>query len=383
MKKFIALLITFLFCINSIAFSAEPLQGHIEQTDEFRQVQDELFTGKIEYLERKDVINMTVTQVLDTSYSIEGDEFFAKVTSDVYGDDGVILPKGTLAHGRINQTGAPGKSGKRAWIEMSFDYLVTPDGREIPIEGHMTTKLHPVVETTRIIAEDVGYTAAGGAVGGFLALNWLGLEAAIASHGYTIAGGAAIGGAVGLGMALIRKGKDVLISPGDEIKVKIKTTIPLPVYKDEALQQKELLYPGLDIFISDVKHEEDPFGEMNTITFNLTISNMSDKTLSGFDMVLVSDYNEKFRPSIFGDTKMMFKTIRSGERIAGKVSFSVDNLHHNYWLVFNDRRTGKTITKISVDNAYRKMSKRAKKKNEKRRLKNQDFEKDNDLFEIE
>lgn len=383
MKKIFALLITFLFCFNQIVFCAEPLRGHIEQTDEFQKMQDELFTGRIEHLERKDVINMTVTQVLDTSYSIEGDEFFAKVTSDVYGDKGVIIPKGTLAHGRIDQTGAAGKSGKRAWIEMSFDYLVTPDGREIPIEGQMTTKLHPVVETTRIIAEDVGYTAAGGAVGGFLALNWLGIEAAIASHGYTIAGGAAIGGAVGLGMALIRKGKDVLIAPGDEIKVKIKSTVPLPVYKDEALKQEEVLYPGLDIMISDVKHEKDPFGEMNTITLTVTISNMSDKTLSGFDMMLINDYNSSFRPSIFGDTKMMFKTIRPGERLAGRVSFSVDNLHHDYWLVFNDRRTGKAITKISVDNAYRKMSKRAKKKNEKRRLRNQDFEKDNDLFEMD
>lgn len=385
MKKIFALIILFAFCLNTCCFADEVLQGRIEESDVYQQMQDQLFTGKIEHLDRKDVINMTVTQVLDTSYSVEGDEFFAKVTSDVYGDKGVIIPKGTLAHGRVSQTGSYGKMGKQAWIEMSFDYLVTPDGREIPIDGKMTTKLHPVVETTKIIAEDIGYTAAGGAVGGFLALNWLGVEAAIASHGYTIAGGAAIGGAVGLGMALIRKGKDVFIAPGDEIKVKINTTVPLPVYKENALKQEELLYPGLDIFISDIKHEEDPFGEMNTITLTVTISNMSDKKLSGFDMALVSDYNTIYRPSIFGDTKMMFKTIGSGERVAGRVSFAVDNLHHNYWLTFYDRRTGKAITKISVDNAYRKMPKKLRKKNEKRRLKKQDYKKNDndDLLNIE
>ena len=99
--------------------------------------------------------------------------------------------------------------GRQAWINLDFDYLVTPDGREIPIEGKMSTKLHPVAEASKIVAQDVGYTVAGGAMGGFLALNWLGLEAAIASQGYTIAGGAAVGGAIGLGMALIRKGSDV------------------------------------------------------------------------------------------------------------------------------------------------------------------------------
>ncbi|MBQ8168049.1 hypothetical protein IJZ97_01370 [bacterium] len=382
MKKILALLILCMFCFNS-AVLAEPLQGYIEESDEFRQMQEELFTGKIEHLDRKDIINMSVTQVIDSSFSMEGDEFFAQVTTDVYGDKGVIIPKGTLAHGKISQTGDPGKMGKQAWIELSFDYLVTPDGREIPIEGSMSTKLHPVAETSKIIAQDVGYTLAGGAVGGLMALNWLGWEAAIASQGYTLAGGAAIGSAVGLGMALIRKGKEVLIAPGDEIRVKINTSVPLPVYKEEALKQEELLYPGLEIFISDVKHEEDPFGEMNTITLTVTISNMSDKELSGFDMALVNDYNSVFRPSIFGDTKMMFKTIKSGEKVAGRVSFSVDNIHRDFWLTFYDRRNGKAITKISVDNAYRKMSNKAKKKNEKRRRKNQDFKKDTDLFDIE
>lgn len=382
MKKILALLITLFLNFNIVAV-AEPLQGHIEETNEYKQLQDDLFTGHIEHLDRKDIINMTVSQVLDTSYSMEGDEFFAQVTSDVYGDKGVIIPKGTVAHGKIVQTGDPGKMGKQAWIELSFDYLVTPDGREIPIDGQMTTKLHPMVETSKIIAQDVGYTAAGGVVGGFLALNWLGWEAAIASQGYTIAGGAAIGGAVGLGMALIRKGNEVLIAPGDEIKVKINTKVPLPVYKDEALKQDELLYPGLDIFISDVKHEEDPFGEMNTITLSVTISNMSDKSFSGFDIALVNDYNSVFRPSIFGDTKMMFKTIHSGEKVAGRISFSVDNLHRQYWLTFYDRRSGKAITKISVDNAYRKMSSRDRKKNEKRRVKKQNFKKEVDLLDIE
>ncbi len=382
MKKIFALFISLIFFMNSFVLAAEPLQGHIEENDEFQQLQEDLFTGEIEHLERKDIINMTVSQVLDSSYSIEGDEFFAQVTSDVYGNDGIIIPKGTLAHGKISETGDAGKMGKQAWIELSFDYLVTPDGREIPIDGKMTTKLHPIVETSKIVAQDLGYTAAGGVVGGFLALNWLGLEAAILSQGYTLAGGAAIGSAVGLGMALIRKGKDVLIAPGDEIKVKINTKIPLPVYKKEALKQEELLYPGLDILITNVKHEEDPFGEMNTITLAITISNMSDKTLSGFDMALVNDYNSTFRPSVFGDTKMMYKTINPGERVAGEVSFAVDNIHRKFWLTFFDRRSGKAITKISVDNAYRKMSKKEQKKNERRRFK-KNYKKDVDLFDIE
>ena len=381
MKKVISLVLLLIF-LGSHSY-ADVLQGHAEKVEQYEQrLQQELFTGKVENLERKDVINMTVSQVLDSSINIEGDEFFAEVTDEVKGDKGVIIPKGTVAHGKITQTVDPKRLGRSGWIELDFDYFITPDGREIPFEGKMSTKLHPVAEASKIVAQDVGYTLVGGAVGGFMALNWLGLEAAVASQGYTLAGGAAVGGAIGLGMALIRKGHDVLIAPGDQIRVKINTTVPLPVYKEEALKQHEMFYPGLDIQISDIKHEEDPFGEVNTITLTVMISNMSDKTFSGLDMALVNDYNSVFRPSIFGDTKLMFKQIRPGDKFAGRVSFAVDNINRSFWLTFYDRRKGTALTKISIDNAYRNVSNKTKKKNQKIKKKKTNFKKEQDLFDM-
>lgn len=363
--------------------ASEPLKGTVVENEEFKKIEDELFTGKVETLNRKDVINMTVSQVLDSSISIEGDEFFAEVTSDVYGDKGIIIPKGTIAHGKLADTSEPGRMGKEASLTLSFDYLVTPDGREIPIEGKMTTKLHPVAAGAKIVAQDVGYTVAGGAVGGLMALNWLGIEAAIASQGYTLAGGAAIGGVAGLGIALVRKGNHVLIAPGDEIKVKVNSQMELPVYKEEALKQEEVLYDGLTININDIKHEKDPFGEVNTITLSILISNMSDKTLSGFDMVLVNDYNAKFSPSIFGDTRLMFKQIKPGDKLIANVSFAVDNINRKFWLTFYDRKTSDVITKISLDNAYRTIPAKTKRKNQKVRTTKKNFKKDNDFMDID
>lgn len=384
MKKLLSfILIIMLFIANfSIVQAAEPLKGSVVENDNYKKEENEIFTGKVESLNRKDVINMTVSQVLDSSYSIEGDEFFAEVTSDVYGDKGIIIPKGTIAHGKLTDTDGPKRMGREASLTLSFDYLVTPDGREIPIEGEMTTKLHPIASGAKIVAQDIGYTVVGGAVGGLTALNWLGIEAAIASQGYTLAGGAALGGAVGLGMALIRKGNHVMIAPGDEIKVKINTQVDLPVYKEEALKQEEVLYNGLTININDIKHEKDPFGEVNTITLTVLISNMSDKTLSGFDMVLVNDYNAKFSPSIFGDTKLMFKQIRPGDKLVANVSFAVDNINRKFWLTFYDRKTSDVITKISLDNAYRKIPEKSKKKNNKIKKSKKNFKKEEDFMNL-
>jgi hypothetical protein len=385
MKKIFSFIFIILFLCMDItsAISAEPLRGSVTETGEYAPVNTDIFTGKIETLDRNDIINMTVSQVLDSSISIEGDEFFAEVTDDVYGNKGIIIPKGTHAHGKLTKTEAPGKMGKTATMDLSFDYLITPDGREIPIEGSMSTKLHPVAEGAKIVAQDLGYTVAGGAVGGFMALNWLGIEAAIASQGYTLAGGAAIGGVAGLTIALLRKGNHVMIAPGDEIKVKVSTPLDLPVYKEEALKQEEVLYDGLTISINDVRHGKDPFGEVNTITLTVLISNMSDKTLSGFDMALVNDYNAKFAPSIFGNTKLMFRQIKPGDKIATDVSFAVDNLNRKFWLTFYDRKNSQVITKISVDNAYKKVPEKVRKKNQKIRTKGKKYKKDDDFMDMD
>ena len=381
MRKRLAGLILTMMLANT-AFADMPYQGHAEFDEQYTAPDEKLFTGKTEYLEKKDVIEMTVSQVLDGSYSLEGDEFFATVTSDVLGDKGVIIPKGTVAHGSITQTSEAKRLGRDGHLSLSFDYLVTPDGREIPIEGKMSTKLHPLKAATKIVATDVGYTAVGGVAGGLFALQALGLEAAIASQGYTVAGGAALGGTIGLGMSLYRKGKNVLIAPGDEIKVRILSNVELPVYKEEALQKQEMNYPGLDIRIANILYEKDPFGEVNTITLSLSISNMSKKAFSGMDLALVNDYNTVFNPSIFGDTKLLFSQLKPGDRFAGRISFSVHNVKQSYWLIVNDRATNKPIAKISLDNAYKNVSKDVKKRNDKMKRGKKNYYKEESPFDL-
>lgn len=347
----------------------EVFKGRAEVTDKLEEKNKELFTGEIDQLEAKDVIKMTVSQVLSSGYTEEGDEFFAEISSEVEGEKGVILPAGTIAHGTVKEIQGSKRLGRDGWIEVNFDYLITPDGREIPIQGNMSTKLNPVVGTSKVIAKSAGYTAVGGVVGGFLALNMFGLPAAIVSQGYTLAGGAAVGGAVGMGIALYRKGKDVLISPGDEIRVKITKAVDLPVFKKEALRQEEFVCDGLNIKITNIDFGEDPFGEMNTITVAIVITNLTDKYFTGFDISMVNDLNASFYPSVFGDTTLMFSKIKPGDRLSGRISFSVDNIKRKHWLVIYDRMERKPIAKISIDNAKRELKdkKNASKKKKKKK----------------
>ena len=184
MKKLLSSFILAAFVFTHIfasmpAFCEEPLHGHAEVTDSRKLKDEKMFTGEIDELKSRDVIKMTVSQVLSSGFTEEGDEFFAEISSEVEGEKGVILPTGTIAHGCVREISDSKRLGRDGWIEVSFDYLITPDGREIPIKGEMSTKMNPVAATARNVAIGTGYTAVGGLVGGLLALNMFGLPAAV------------------------------------------------------------------------------------------------------------------------------------------------------------------------------------------------------------
>ena len=361
-KKSIALFLL-LGYLNTQVLLADGISGYIQKNDTNKQeVNKQLFTGETDKLERKDTINLTVSQILSSGYTLEGVEFFAEVSKDVETEKGVIIPVGTIAHGIVKMVGDPKNNGRDGYVDINFDYLVTPDGSEIPIQASFTTKAKPIKGAAKMVAHHAGYTLLGGAVGGFLALQYLGLGAAIASNGYTIAGGAAVGGAVGLTLAIIKKGKGFMIKPGDELKITVDSTLDMPVYSKDAFRQEELLLDGLNVRINSVSLEKDPFGVENTITLSLGIDNYTDYSFSTFDIALISNTQQSFFPSPFGDTSLWFKTISPGDRVVGKLSFNISDKKARHWLVFYDRKTKKPLARLSIDNAKQDLKELAKNK---------------------
>ena len=354
----------FLFAafLNIQIMPAYSIQGHVQVDEGKAGVNKEIFTGEHEVLKEKSTINLTVSQVLSSGYTIEGDEFFAEVTQDVESDKGVIIPTGTIVHGIVNCIQDPKNMGRDGYIDVKFDYMVTPDGSQIPIEATLSTKDPVVKGVAKTVAHHAGYTLLGGVAGGFLALNTMGLGAAVASNGITLGAGAAVGGAVGLTMAIIKKGKGFNLTPGDELKIKLSNELDMPVYTKDAFRQEEIFLEGLDVKINDIKFEKDPFGIENTITINLGVNNYTDYTFSTFDIALVSNTSQVFFASPFGDTSLWFRTISPGDRVLGKLSFSVSDKKANHWLVFYDRKTKKELAKYSLHNAKTDLKYNSKKK---------------------
>lgn len=355
------------FAANSVVTSQNPesskgiLHGNVQLDDENSQ-KNNIFTGGKEEVKGGTRLKMTVSTVLSSGYNQKGDEFFAEVTDDLATEQGILIPSGTIAHGKVTQLESSKRMGRDAYIKLDFDYLITPDGREIPIEASMTTKRHPVTSVGKVILEDAAITAAGGLIGGILALKFLGLGAAVASNGYTVAGGAGVGALVGATASVARKGSGVIISPGDEINVKIASKMELPVMTEEAFKDEEKLLEGLNVDVTSYKLEKDPFGELNTITLTLNIDNKTKQTFSSFDMSLVNDYKSVYYPSPFGNTDLWFHKIAPNEKVQGTLSFSVDNPKRKHWLVFYDSYSRKPLARISLKNVERKLKKEKSKK---------------------
>lgn len=369
LKKTLSITILSSLLLSNLTF-ATPMSGHIQKDQQNQQELDKkLFTGEVEKLDSKDIINLTVSQVLSSGYTIEGDEFFCEVTSDVESDKGIIIPAGTIVHGVVQYIQEARNMGRDGYINVDFDYMVTPDGREIPIEAKLSTKPTAIKGAAKTIAHHTGYTLLGGVAGGLFALNTLGLGAAIASNGYTLAGGAAIGGVVGLTAAIIKKGDGFMIKPGDELKIKVDSSIDMPVFSKDAFRQEELLLDGLNVRINSVALEKDPFGVENTITLSLGIDNYTDYTFSTFDIALGSNTQQVYFPSPFGDTSLWFKPINPGDRVVGKLSFNINDKKAKHWLIFYDRKTKKPLAKFSIDNAKTDLKEIAKQKENRKKSK--------------
>ena len=364
---FILILVSFVFAMQSFAEERYLFHGYAEINEELKE-DPEILSQEKGQIEKGTKVSMVVSNILNTEKSEEGDEFFAEITNDIKTEKGVVIPAGSIAHGTISEIVGAKRFNRDANITLQFDYIATLDGREIPINATMTTKRNPVHNAAVVTAKHAGYTAAGGAIGGVVALHTLGLAAAVASHGYTVAGGAAIGAVAGLGVAMSKKGNQVLLAPGDAINVKIIDAVNLPVFKESALVEEEIRSDSLLVNVTSVRFEKDPFGEPNTITLGISIVNKTNRTYSTFDMALINENRAVYYASPFGDTELWFKQIPPNSRIAGKVSFSVDNPKQKLWLVFFDNYYKQPVVKISLNNARREIElKKGEKKGKKKK----------------
>ena len=279
-------------------------------------------------------LDLVLSTEIEAGENVEGDEFFGKIIKDVLVDGQVVIPRGTVVHGVLSIMEGPKRAGRDGYINTRFDYLITPDGREVPIEGDSTTQDSKGKAAAKVVGRAAGFTAIGGVVGTLVALQYGGLAGAVASHGATLAGGAAIGGAAGLTVAMLMKGKSVMLKPGAEMHVKLNESLKLPTMTMPDETAEDFSAPGLKVKVEGMRIGHHPLDEMTEITLTLDILNETENTFSKFEICLEDELGNLFFPSSFGDKGMLLSKIKPDSHFNSTVTFSVYSAKIRHRLVF-------------------------------------------------
>jgi hypothetical protein len=296
-------------------------------------------------------LDLVLATEIAADEKVEGDEFFGKIIKDVLVDGRVVIPRGTMLHGVLTTLEGPKRAGRNGYINTRFDYLITPDGREIRIEGNSTTRDSKGKAAAKVVGRAAGYTAVGGVVGTLMVLQYGGLAAAAASHGTALAGGAAIGGAAGLTVAMLMKGNSVMLQPGAEMHVKLNEPLKLPtmIMPDETAE--DFSSPGLTVKVAGMRTERHPFGQMPDIKLTLDISNQTENTFSTFDICLEDELGNLLFPSSRDGTRMSSSDIKPNSHVTSDITFSVYNVKVRHKLVFFKPYSREPLVKISLTDA--------------------------------
>ncbi len=338
----------------------KALKGSVIKSD--RAKNPSVNFDDLKTIEKGTDLQMTVSTALSTSSTVEGDEFFAKITRDYKVDGKTVIPRGTLMHATVNEQKGPRRGGRKAYISTVFDYMITPDGREIPIEGSFSNKDGKLKSAAKVIGKATGYGTVGGIAGALMVWKYGGIAAVAATEGYALAGGAALGATAGVATALIKKGKHTMIQPGAELSIKLSEPIVLPSMNMPEISDSNYAPEGLDLKVIGMHVGKDPFGESNEITLSLSMTNQTEHTFTFFDMALEDENGTVFFASPFGDTGMWFQKFEPNSRMVGNLSFNVDNPMLQHHLVFYKRYTREPIAKMAIIESMAVDKKTAKKR---------------------
>lgn len=352
----------FLMPVEAASQSTSPvLKGSVIKTKKNRAIPT-VNEDDIKVVEPGSTVDMVISTSISAGLNSSGDEFYGKVSSDYLVDDKVVIPKGTIIHGLVEKLVDPKRMGRNGYINTRFDYMITPDGREISIDGNNTTKDGKIASVSKVVGRAAGYTAVGGIAGAVMALKFGGVAAVAASNGYVLAGGAAAGGVVGLTSAMLTKGKSAMIQPGAEIRVKITDDLRLPTVNMPNPSDKNYTLEGLTIKVLGLRLDKDPFGEPNEMTISLDIDNETENTFSTFEIALEDEYGNTFYPSPFGDTGMWFKRITPNSHASNNLTFNVDSTKNEHTLVFYKQYTRQPLARVAITTAMVTEDKLHKKK---------------------
>jgi hypothetical protein len=190
---------TFIFLLFAISISAQ-------------EADDSIYT-----LQAGTTIQVKMDNEINSKVSSVNDTFTVTVSKPVIVRETEILPVGTIIEGRITNVKPASLGGAGGSFEVKFETLRLINGAKRPIDAVLTNQEKPKSSSTRNIVSVIGGTALGALIG----------TVSNKENGALI--GAGIGAGAGTSAAIFRKGKEARIKTDEEIEIRLKRDVTLPV----------------------------------------------------------------------------------------------------------------------------------------------------------
>ncbi len=334
----------------SAALESSILRGNVEKTER----PSPFLTGQIEVVPKGTQIDLTLTHNINSEFTQKGDEIWARISRDVVGSNGRVMPGGWFAHGFVTEAQGRKRGGRDGYVIVQFDKIISPDGAfDADFDATLSTKDSTIKTVAKEVFTDSRYTATGALGGALLSLQFTGIAGAIATHGISVGVGAGIGGGIGLFGALKRFGSVESLYSGDDMKLTVVEPIVLPAFNRTAYTSNQPAPSLKNMNISVIRHKftKDPYGDKHSrlLEVEMTIDNRTKREISAKQIVIVSDFDKRFLPLPNANLAALTRKIAPNTAEHITIVYEVDSDKRKYWLSLHDISGQKELSRIPVN----------------------------------
>ena len=186
--------------------------------------------GRVATVPANTAFTGTITTPISSELNKVGDRVTLNVDQALSSSDGrVIVPAGSQIIGTVSKVVPSGRVGNPGDLDIDFNEIVTPNGERYTIQASVNTEdgmLHGDSTKGRIL-KGVGITALGAGLGAAVGAGLGPLAGGSVGKGAIY--GTAIGAGAGAIAAGINKGKEVSMTSGDQLQIKLEQPIVVQV----------------------------------------------------------------------------------------------------------------------------------------------------------
>jgi hypothetical protein len=185
--------------------------------------------GRVVMLPAKTKFTGTIQAGLDSETTQVGSLVALTLPQGIASTDGAsaVIPAGSTITGRVTKVTPTGLAGRHGSLELRFDTLQLPDGRQAPLQASIATESHMLVggSTAGRLLKVGAKTAIGAGLGAGLGTAMGALSGGKVGKGAIY--GTAIGTGLGATAAVIGKGEPVALQAGEQLEIQLDSPLTL------------------------------------------------------------------------------------------------------------------------------------------------------------